>query len=335
MKVLLYLYCILLLGLLSFKKAEPKKVQFNGYAQGTTYSVIYYAEGQPVTKLEVDSLLRAIDLSMSIYIPNSLISRFNQYDTQEIVVDKHFKNVVQESLRLNKISNGIFDITIAPLAKLWGFGTKKVVEAPQKHEVDSVLQYVGSDKIGLTGNKLYKKAKGVTLDVNGIAQGYSVDVIADFLAAKGIKQYLIEVGGELRVKGPKPDGSNFKVGVEQPEGPNSIERHLNAIVELKLGAITTAGNYRKFIESNHQKLSHHINPRTGYPYVGEIISATIVAKNAMLADGYDNIIIAMTAKEALAYTEKNKDIEIYIIYKDASGNIKTAASKGFQKLFVN
>jgi len=335
MKTLLYFYCILLLGLLSFKKAELKKVQFNGYAQGTTYSVIYYAEDQIVTQYEVDSLLKAIDLSMSIYIPNSLISKFNEYNTQEIEVDEHFKKVIQESLRLNKASNGIFDITIAPLAKLWGFGTKKVTNVPQKHEVDSVLQYVGSDKISLVGNKLYKKVKGVTVDVNGIAQGYSVDVIADFLASKGVKQYLIEVGGELRVKGPKPDGSNFKVGVEQPEEPNSAERHLNAIIELKQGAITTAGNYRKFIESNHQKLSHHINPKTGFPYTGEIISATIVAKSAMLADGYDNIIIAMTAKEALAYAKKNNNIEIYIIYKDAAGDIKTDASKGFKRLFAD
>lgn len=318
----------------AFKQKDYQRQQINGFAQGTTYSIVYYTQDKEIEKLEIDSILNAIDLSMSLYIPNSLISRFNSYQTKEIVLDDHFRKVIEKSFLLNKQSQGIFDVTVEPLVQLWGFGAKKVNRLPNNKEVDSVLQYVGMDKLKLQGNKLIKLKDGVKVDVNGIAQGYSVDVLADYLESKSINHYVIEIGGELRVKGPKPDGSAMKIGIEKPQKKGSGDELMNDIIHINSGAITTSGNYRKYIQQNNKMISHHINPKNGQPFGGEIISATVYATDAISADGYDNVIIAKKANEAIDFANKHPDLEIYLIYKSKDGYIKDTLSTGFKKLLI-
>ncbi|WP_148233515.1 FAD:protein FMN transferase [Pseudopedobacter saltans] len=315
-----------------FKPKSYKREQINGFAQGTTYSIVYYTQDKKIDKVKIDSILKSIDLSMSLYTPHSVISKFNLYETKEIELDNHFKKVMEKSFLLYKESKGVFDVTVEPLVRLWGFGSKKVSRLPNQKEIDSVLQYVGMDKLKLQGNKLIKVKDGVKVDLNGIAQGYSVDVLADYLESQSIRHYVIEIGGELRIKGPKPDGSAMKIGIEKPEKEALENELMKDIIHINSGAITTAGNYRKFIQQNDKTISHHINPKNGQPFSGEIISATIYAKDAISADGYDNVIISMKADEAIGFANKHPHLELYLIYKDKTGMIKDTLSTGFKKL---
>jgi len=303
-----------------------RKYTIAGQAQGTTYAITYYAMDNVVRKEAIDSILAVIDSSMSLYKPYSLINSINSSKAGTVEIDEHFRNVLTKSLEIYRDSKGMFDVTVAPLVALWGFGVKPVVGSPDSVEVREALGCVGMDKIRLKGNRLKKKKGCVQLDVNGIAQGYSVDVMANYLERRGVIHYVVELGGELRVKGTKPDGSPMRIGIERPTDRDAGEVAVDAVIEVREGAITTASNYHK---------SHHINPKTGYPFATEIISATIYAKDAMTADGYDNVIMAMKADDAIRFVHRRNNMEVYIVYKDFAGVVRDTMSAGFKELIAN
>ncbi|SFC60940.1 thiamine biosynthesis lipoprotein [Parapedobacter composti] len=305
----------------------------SGFAQGTDYTVTYYAEDSLVNKHSVDSLLAVIDSSMSLYKPYSLISRINDGGRGTYVIDEHFYRVVNRSIAIYKDSKGIFDITVAPIVQLWGFGPQAVQRFPDSSEVKQAMQCVGMDKMRLRRRKLVKREACLRLDLNGIAQGYTVDALAELMERRGIARYVVELGGELRVKGTKPDGTPMRIGIERPAAAEEGGKvTVNNVVELREGAITTAGNYRRFFQEGNKKVSHHINPRTGYPFDTEVISATIYAADAMTADGYDNVIMAMKADEAVKFADMRSDIEVFVIYRDMDGIVRDTMSRGFERL---
>lgn len=312
-----------------------KRYQLTGYAQGTTYAVTYYASDQVVSKASIDSVLSVIDSSMSLYKPYSLINQINRASGEVRITDAHFERVLRRSFEIYRHSDGLFDITVAPLVQLWGFGVETVDHLPDSAAVAEMLACVGMDKVELSGRRLIKSAPCVELDMNGIAQGYSVDVLADHLEAHGIERYLVELGGELRVKGSKPDGMPFRVGIERPlplEGGGTM---IDDVVEIREGAITTAGSYRKFLTDGDRRVSHHINPKTGYPFTTGIISATVYSGDAMTADGYDNVIMAMPVAEAITFADQVKELEVFIVYQDEHGAVKDTMSVGFKQLIAN
>lgn len=308
------------------------RYHITGYAQGTTYAITYFAPSQLVSKVATDSILSVIDSSMSLYKPYSLINKINDTGKAARITDKHFHRVLQRSFELYRQSGGLFDITVGPMVQLWGFGVGPVDHLPDSAAVDSVLRCVGMDKVRLKGRKLIKKQPCVQLDMNGIAQGYSVDVLADHLESRGITRYLVELGGELRVKGPKPDGTPFRIGIERPTRAEETTTVVDDVVEIAAGALTTAGSYRKFLQEGDRRVSHHINPKTGYPFNTEIISATVHCRDAMTADGYDNVIMAMPVADAIAFVDRSKELEVFIIYKDEQGSVRDTMSVGFKKL---
>jgi len=182
---------------------------------------------------------------------------------------------------------------------------------------------------------LMKKKTCVQLDPNGIAQGYTVDVIADFLEKQNIKNYVVEVGGELRVKGRKPGDEKMKIGIEAP-GDDELDISLKQkVVCIDSGALTTSGSYRKFYESKGKKVSHLIDPRTGFSSQNELISVTVFAKDALTADAYDNALMVMGLKKALAFVEKRKDIAAHFIYHKKDGSVADTCSTRFHKLLSN
>lgn len=307
---------------------ELKKIQINGTAQGTTYHITYYAADSVVKKKQIDSILDKIDSSLSLYKSYSLINRFNS-SKEGMAVDEHFIKVVKKAQEVYKTTNGLFDITIYPLTEAWGFGPKRMDTVPQAATVRQLLSCVDSRLLYWRGQKLMKKKPCVKIDANGIAQGYSVDVLADFFEQNGIQNYLIELGGEIRIKGRKPDNQKMSVGIEAP-GEESDFSLIEKIVYLDKGAITTSGNYRRYYESNGKKISHLLNPRTGYSLQNELISVTVYAKDAMTADGYDNAIMAMGLKKGLAFVEKNKDLAAHFIYKKNDGTVADTISKRFK-----
>lgn len=312
---------------------ETKKIEIAGLAQGTTYHVTYYATDSLVKKYQVDSILQVIDNSMSIYKTNSYITRFNQ-SAAGIEIDTHFVKVINKSMEVWKESDGIFDITIQPLVKAWGFGTRPVKKYPGKRTIKKLLKCVGTQHISLTGNHLTKAKPCITVDVNGIAQGYSVDVIANFLKSCNVQAYIVEIGGEIKTEGRKPDGTPMKIGIEAPGIDEDEPIVIQKIISLENSAVTTSGSYRKFHESDGKKFSHIIDARTGMPIQNEMISVTVIAKDAITADGYDNVLMALGVKKGLEFVEQKKDIAAYFIYKTGDGKIADTASSRFIPLIT-
>lgn len=328
-----FLLLIPLLFSLLFKQKEQQQYIIRGYAQGTDYTIKYFYADSIISKENIDSLLLEIDISMSLYKPHSLISKFNA-SKSGLKIDRHFKTVLEKSFEINKATSGKFDVTVAPLVQAWGFGPKPVAGFPDSLEIRALLKFVGMKNLRLMGNRLGKVKPGVQVDLNGIAQGYSVDVVAAYLLRRGIKIFVVEIGGEIRMKGPKPDGSSLRIGIEGPASSPNAEPVMKHILCIDSGAVTTSGNYRKYLQMGRKRIMHLIDPVTGYPLENEMISVTVYAKDAITADGYDNALMSMTVKEALAFVSSRNDIDAYIIYRK-EGMIADTLSSGFKKMIAN
>ena len=319
-----------------FYKNSPdsrKSFHITGRAQGTTYSITYYSTVENITKKEIDSIFLEIDHSLSIYKEKTVISNFNN-STSGIEMDTHLRKVVTKSLEVSKKSKGVFDITIYPLVQLWGFGTVRKTAFPDSAAIEESMKCVGYEKIVLKGKKLTKKHPCVKINLNAIAPGYTSDVIARFLEKRKIKTYVIEVGGELRIKGKKPDGNLLSIGIESPtesSSPNGTSV-VQRIVRIKKGAMTTAGNYRQYREQGNQKVSHLLDARTGYPIQNELISVTVLAKDAMTADAYDNVLMGLGLQQSFQFLKKMRGLDAYFIYKKTDGTLADTATAGFYKV---
>lgn len=326
------LFVCLCSAFLPQNKEERHRFHLTGYAQGTTYQLTYYSVDERIEKTVIDSLLSSIDSTMSIYKSYSTINKFNTSDSGTRV-DTGFRKVVEKSIQIFRETKGIFDITVAPLVAAWGFGTKTVETYPDSNQINALKSCVGTELIYLEGDFLHKRKPCVNIDVNGIAQGYSVDVLADYLLQQGIDCFVVEIGGELRIQGKKPDGSAMHIGIEGPAIDND-EPLIRHIVAIDKGAITTSGNYRKFKQNGAKRITHLIDPRTGYPLDNELISVTLFAEDAITADGYDNAIMAMHINDALKFIDKHPSLEAYIVYHDGDGQIVDTMSHGFKKLLI-
>lgn len=311
---------------------DLKPIQLSGNAQGTTFHIIYYAEDSLVTKGQINRLLNEVDSSLSLYKPYSLISEFNR-SADGLVVDQHFLKIFNKSREIYQETKGSFDITVKPLVSAWGFGVKSTKSSPDTATIRNLLACVGTDKLHLTGNYLRKEKACVEIDLNGIAQGYTVDLIAAFIESKGIGNYLVELGGEIRVKGRKrPSGELMSIGIESPAENEFDLTSVKKTIQIETGAVTTSGNYRKFKQLGNKRISHLIDPTSGYPFETDLISVTVYAKDAISADGYDNALMGMGLEKALLFVEKKKDLEAYFIYRKADDTIADTATAGFYKL---
>ncbi|WP_218043694.1 FAD:protein FMN transferase [Flavobacterium gawalongense] len=329
------IFLIVLIFACSVRKIDLQRFQITGFAQGTSYSITYFAVDSVVSKHAVDSIFNVIDNSMSLYKKGSLINYFN-LSKSGIVIDEHLKKVIEKSIETYKQSNGSFDITVKPLVKLWGFGVEKINNIPTHKQVKEILKNVGSDKLQLKDNFLFKKQSEVEIDVNGIAQGYTVDVLADFLKMKNISNYLVELGGEIRVNGNNPFTQlPFAIGIETPDEGLETEGDFKDIILLSKGAVTTSGNYRKFYYNGKKKISHLINAKTGYSLQNEMISVTVVAKDAITADAYDNVLMACSIPQAFSFLKKHPDLQAYFIYTNTDGSVADTATVGFHQLLKN
>lgn len=328
MKHILFLLLSTSLLLTSCASDKKELIKLEGNSQGTTYHITYVSDNGIVYKKEIDSLLADIDASMSTWIPSSIISRINNNE-ENVVVDEYFRTVFNKSVEVAKKTAGSFDITVGPLVNAWGFGPTKKNSLDKTH-VDSLLQLVNYKKVTLKNNQIIKENPAIKIDFNAIAQGYSVDVLADFLESKGIDNYVVELGGEIKAKGKK-ENEEWKVGIDQPSEEKSTERKLEAIINLSNKALATSGNYRKFYIEGNQKLSHIIDPKTGYPAKHNLLSTTVIAVDGITADAYATAFMVMGLKNSIAFLEKNKSLklEVYFIY-DENGKWKTYTSESLK-----
>jgi thiamine biosynthesis lipoprotein len=325
--------CIFLLALplLLFSCGRDSyAVRIAGEAQGTTYQVTYFTEGNDNYQAEVDSILQTIDLSLSTYVPTSIISRINRNDST-VKLDAYFIKVFKASMEVSETTGGLFDITVAPLVNAYGFGfTEKA--AVDSIMIDSLLAMVGYKKVKLEGDQFVKENPGIMIDFNAIAQGYTVDVLADFLDSMDIRSYLIELGGEVKAKGKKMNNEYWEIGIDVPSEILGKERKLHAIVKLNNRSLATSGNYRRFYVENGKKYAHIIDPRTGYPANSNLLSASVIARDCMTADAYATAFMVMGVEHSKQFLTAHPDLglEVYFIY-DEDGRLKTYTSPSLQQ----
>lgn len=313
--ILYFILSAFLFACSSNKQVDNNYIQLQGNAQGTTFQIQYEDSLQRDFSNQIDSLLKQLDSSLSTYVPQSIISRINKNDTS-VILDEHFIKVFNRAQEISKLTDGAFDITVAPLVNAYGFGfTKK--ENIDSLLVDSLLQYVGYQKVKIVDRKLIKEQAEIQLDFNAIAQGYSVDVLADFLEKNGVENYMVEIGGELRCKGVNAKGNYWNIGIDKPL-ENLEKREIQTVVPLKNRAMATSGNYRKFYEKDGLKFSHTINPKTGWPVQHQLLSATVLANDAMTADAFATVFMVLGKDAAINFLENNKELrlDVYLIYQE-------------------
>lgn len=302
------------------------KQQATGYTQGTTYSVIYFNDGSKDYQYQIDSLLLDFDRVLSTYQETSYISKWNRGEVKGIDQPAMFKEVVSTANQISARTDGAFDITVSPLMKFWFERDWNTTELDST-EVDSIMQFVGMDKIVESGDGFSKNDSNVQMDVNAIAQGYSVDVVSRYLESEGVFNYLVEIGGEIKASGSKPNDEPWKVGIDKPTEGNT-ERELAMSVELVNRSLATSGNYRKFVEINGQKFGHTLDAKTGYPVKTDVLSATVLSNDCMTADAYATALMAMGFETSKELVQSIDDIDAILIYSDASGNVNTWDSRG-------
>ncbi|MEO0527816.1 MAG: FAD:protein FMN transferase [Bacteroidota bacterium] len=332
-----YVYFLFMILFAVSCKTEPKPIKnvSVGGALGTTYSIIYLSNTVLDFEQEIDSVFTAVNASLSTYIPDSDISRINKGDTT-VVADDMFQDVFELSKEVHKTTKGYFDPTVGTLVNAWGFGPGKQISLDST-KVDSLLTYVGFDKVGIgPGRSVKKSDPNIYFDFNAVAKGYAIDRLGVMLHQKGIDDYLIEVGGEIVAKGENSiKGKPWVVGVEDPQV--KAGRTPKLLVQLKDRALASSGNYRKFrVDSlTGKKYVHTIDPKTGYTKNSNVLGVTIIASSCAKADAYATAFMAMDLDDSIKLLVAQNELEAYIIFLDLEGNVQEFMTDEFKKMVLN
>lgn len=306
---------------------SPNTVKISGITMGVVaYNVIYlHSDGLDLSE-EIDSLLKVWNQSMSTYIPDSEISLFNR-DSCFHFVSEYFYPVLEKSKEVYENTSGAFDPTVGPLVNAWGFGPEDSMN-PDSAVVDSLLQFVGFDKVNFSSKEVCKTVSGVKLDFSAIAKGYAVDVVADFVKSFGIENLMVEIGGEAVCYGHNADGKDWRLGIENP---NPEERGIFAVANMKDMAIATSGNYRNYYVKEGVTYSHTIDPSTGFPLQRNVLSASVFAKDCMTADAYATAFMVLGVEGSKKVLEKVKDVEAFLIYTKENGELSYYVTGGISE----
>lgn len=297
----------------SHEKSLKRTYQHN---EGTVFGTLYHAKYlyDKDLKKELEAELEKVDASLSMFNPQSTISRINRGETDE--VDEMLDEVLQLSFTIYKATDGAFDPTVAPLVNAWGFGFKSG-QLPDSTQVDSLLALVGLSHIHLDGNKLTKDNPLSILDFSAIAKGYGVDRAAQVLRRHGIKDFMVEIGGEIVTEGVNEKGEAWRIGINKPDDDStSTSTELQDVIEISGKAIATSGNYRNYYIHNGRKIAHTINPKTGYPAQQDILSSTVIASTCAEADAFATAFMVLGTEGAKRVLETQPQLETYFITND-------------------
>ena len=301
-----------------------QKTDFNtasGFVFGTVYKITYQGKED----------LKPFDQSLSPFNDSSVISRVNR--NEELVTDSFFQTCFNRSMEISRETEGAFDITVAPLANAWGFGFKKGT-FPDSLMIDSLLQFTGYEKVKLENGKVIKQDPRTMLSCSAVAKGYSVDVVAHLLDRKGIKNYMVDIGGEVVVKGKNATGDLWRIGINKPYDDSlAVKQDIQTILNLTDVGMATSGNYRNYYYKDGKKYAHTIDPRTGYPVQHSILSSTVVAEDCMTADALATSFMVMGLEEAEKFCKANPMIDAYFIYSGENGEFKTYYTDGMKRYF--
>ena len=299
----------------------------NGLIFGTVYKVTYQCDQN--LKAEIEAELKRFDGSLSPFNDTATITRINR--NEDIVPDTFFTNVFRRSMEISRETDGAFDITVAPLANAWGFGFKKGA-FPDSLMIDSLLQITGYEKVKLENGKVVKQDPRIMLSCSAVAKGYSVDVIARLLDRKGIKNYMVDIGGEVVVKGKNATGDLWRIGINKPYDDSlAVKQDIQVVLNLTDLGMATSGNYRNYYYKDGKKYAHTIDPRTGYPVQHSILSSTVIAEDCMTADALATSFMVMGLEEAEKFCKANPMIDAYFIYSGENGEFKTYYTDGMKR----
>ena len=295
-----------------------------------SYNIKYLSKEKINYKSAIDSILVDFNNSLSTYISDSELSKFNNADTL-FNISNELYTILKVSDKIHRSTKGAFDPTIGKLVNLWGFGPTKILETPDSLKVRETLKNVGFDQIYFDNKIAVRNNLNIYLDFSAIAKGYAVDIIAKFLNNKNIKNFMIEIGGEVRCSGFN-ENKNWIIGINDP-----LEKNLNlplASVSLVDKSLATSGNYRNFYRKNNKVISHTIDPRTGFSSNSNILSASVFHKSCIEADAYATAFMVLGKNKSIQIVEKNKDLDAFLVFLDENGNIKNYVSKGIEK-YIN
>lgn len=299
--------------------------------EGMIFNTIYHFtyEAREDYQSQIEAELQRFDASLSPFNPSSIISRFNRNDTA-VVADAWFETVFARSKEVWRDTGGAFDPTVSPLINAWGFGFK-TGEPVTPETVDSLWHLVGMERMELVDGRLHKDDPRMSLNFSAIAKGYAVDVVASFLREKGVKNFLVEIGGEVAAQGKNARGETWRVGIDTPDEANVAGGEIEAVVMLDDAALATSGNYRNFRVVDGRRVAHTIDPGTGYPVQHSLLSATVLAPDCMTADAYATAFMVLGVDKSLEIAARNPGIEAYLIYAVDSVTTSVAMTPGMKQ----
>lgn len=317
---------------------RPKEYSVvEGTMLGTSLRIVADIDCSP-QRLYTEAMRLDHDLKaeMSIFDSLSLLSRINRAETDSLSEGIIYNIRLSDSI--SRFSGGAYDITVKPLVSAWGFAGH---DAERRPNIDSLLEFVGYEKISIEGNRLVRQDERTQLDLNSIAKGYTVDRLGDVVRSLGAENYIVDIGGEIVCRGVNPSGTGWRVGIESPFDGNMtdgefIEKRIMIPDSSALRGMATSGNYRRFyLDSLGRKIAHTIDPKTGYSKVSTLLSATVVAPTCALADGYGTMFMALGSEEAVEAAEKLEDAEVYFIFGEDDGSYREYASEGMRQFIMH
>ena len=315
---ILFILVVLVVAGIAVGRKNADYQHDSGLVFGTSYNITYQSNDN--LKPEIEKALAEVDASLSPFNEKSVITHVNK--NEAVTLDDHFITVFRLSSEIYKDTEGAFDITVAPLVNAWGFGFKNGI-TPDRHAIDSLMQFVGFDKVKLQDGKIIKTDDRLMLDCSAIAKGYGVDAVARLLKSKGIDNYMVEIGGEIVAFGENPKGAPWRIGVSKPDDDSvNVSNEIQGIINITNRAMATSGNYRNFYYKGGKKYAHTIDPKTGCPVQHSILSATVVSDECAKADAYATAFMVMGLDKAKAVLARHKDMMAYFIYSDDKGNNK-------------
>jgi thiamine biosynthesis lipoprotein len=301
-----------------------------GLIFGTTYSVTYQC-GEDLQE-EIEAELKKVDDEFSMFNSQSIVARLNNGEQPELSND--FIDVFKLARQVSEDTNGAFDITVAPLVNAWGFGFKHE-QMPSKEQLDSLRELISYRYVTLKDKTITMQKPGMMLDFSAIAKGYGVDVVARLLERHDIKNYMVEIGGEITTRGINPERVPWRIGVNKPSEDALNENHeLQTILNVTDKSMATSGNYRNFYVKGGKKYAHTIDPKTGYPVQHSLLSATVLTDRCAKADAYATSFMVLGMDGAKQILERHKELMAYLIYTDNKGNLSVWYSPSLKDKIV-
>ena len=323
-----YIFLIIFAGFISCNKEAKLKI-IEGNAIGTTFSIRYLDISNLKFETKIDSLILAVNKSVSTYIPTSDISKINKGDST-VLVDHFFEEIFLKSEKIHVETNGAFDPTIGILVNAWGFGPEKSIKNLDSIKINELLNFVGFSKVKLEDKKITKLYSEIYFDFNAIAKGYLVDVVGRLFEQHNIENYMVEIGGEIRAKGLNEHGEFWRIAIENPNEDGS--RSFATTIQLKNESMATSGNYRKYrTTTDGTKYVHTINTKTGYATASNLLSASVISKSDCAdVDAYATAFMAMGLEKSEEFLNNHNELKAFLIYADENGEIKTFKSANFE-----